>query len=490
MSDYPLHPLSRPKSRSNPQVDSLLELSNSTALFLTPTGQPFVSLPIGLKGHYVFPLRSPLFQYWMIDHYRQDHHNAAPRDAAWREAFRAILAGAHCRPCLRDPVHLRVGSSGDASSPARFPPKTIALDLRNHKGQIVEITRKRWRVVAGSRFHFQFSRGSLPLPRPVAPKSAAADLALLRSLLNLPDPADWRRALAWLLAALRPAGPYPILVLQGPSGSAKSTAARMLRALIDPSTAPLRHLPSSYAELFSMACHNWVLAFDHVAEIPAPVSDALCRLSTGGDFSLKESYDRREPFPVELQRPVVMTVSTTWTARPDLAQRALFTSLPPISPERRRTEADLWRDFESARPRLLGILCAAVSTALGRVQTLRSGSAPCLADAAAWAIAASSALDISDEAMHSALRSIQLPPEAPSLADALRGLMQDRDTWTGTATALLHLLPNWPGTANTLSRDLARLVPRLSAMGILVRRTHIRGIRHITLRWDSPSNGK
>jgi hypothetical protein len=59
MSDSPLGPPSRPQSRSNPQVDSLLELSKDAVLFITSNGQPVVSLPIGPRGHYVFPLRSP-----------------------------------------------------------------------------------------------------------------------------------------------------------------------------------------------------------------------------------------------------------------------------------------------------------------------------------------------------------------------------------------------------------------------------------------------
>ena len=61
---------------------------------------------------------------------------------------------------------------------------------------------------------------------------------------------DVALAVAWLLAAFRDKGPYPVLVLTGEQGSAKSTCARMLRALVDPSEAPLRSVPRYEHDLF------------------------------------------------------------------------------------------------------------------------------------------------------------------------------------------------------------------------------------------------
>jgi len=83
-------------------------------------------------------------------------------------------------------------------------------------------------------------------------------------------------------------------------------------------------------------------------------------------------------------------------------------------------------------------------------------------------------------------------PQVDSLPEALGVLKQDRCTWA--ATALLEIVPHWPGAANALSRDPKRSIPRLSGMGITVRITHIGGRSHITLRRDTPSdaptNGK
>jgi hypothetical protein len=150
----------------------------------------------------------------------------------------------------------RVVAAGDLFGPHGFAPETITLDLANARGEVVEITSRSWKVIAGPASLFKRSPGAVPLPRPI--HAASSVLQQLRSLLNLPDARAWRRGLAWLVSALCPGGPRRILILCGPSGSGKSTAARLLRAPIDPSIAPLAFLPHSRAGLLAAAACDWV----------------------------------------------------------------------------------------------------------------------------------------------------------------------------------------------------------------------------------------
>ena len=66
--------------------------------------------------------------------------------------------------------------------------------------------------------------------------------------MNVTDE-GFRLVVAWLTAALRPVGPYPILSLHGEQGSAKSTLARILRLLVDPQACPLLVEPASTRDL-------------------------------------------------------------------------------------------------------------------------------------------------------------------------------------------------------------------------------------------------
>lgn len=107
----------------------------------------------------------------------------------------------------------------------------------------------------------------------------------LKQFVNVSDDDSWRLLVAWLVQALRPRGPYPVLLLQGEQGSAKSTAERLLRALVDPSVAPLRTTPRNEHDLYIAATNAWVIALDNISNLKPWLSDGLCRLSTGGDLA-------------------------------------------------------------------------------------------------------------------------------------------------------------------------------------------------------------
>ena len=49
--------------------------------------------------------------------------------------------------------------------------------------------------------------------------------------------------------------------------------------------------------LLTLACCNHALPFDRVSALALPISDSLCRLSSGAGFSLHERWDDREALP-------------------------------------------------------------------------------------------------------------------------------------------------------------------------------------------------
>ena len=73
----------------------------------------------------------------------------------------------------------------------------------------------------------------LPLPVPEQ-GGAIGDLA---AFLNLRSQTDFVLVVAWLLAALRCRGPYPVLGVSGEQGSAKTVLTKILRSLVDPNVA-------------------------------------------------------------------------------------------------------------------------------------------------------------------------------------------------------------------------------------------------------------
>src|SRR3546814_4587582 len=78
----------------------------------------------------------------------------------------------------------------------------------------------------------------------------------LKSFLHVNDDESFRMIVAWLVASLRPTGPYPILMISGEQGSSKTTTARVCRALCDPNLAPGRAPPRDERDLIRSAEHT------------------------------------------------------------------------------------------------------------------------------------------------------------------------------------------------------------------------------------------
>jgi hypothetical protein len=273
-----------------------------------------------------------------------------------------------------------------------------------------------------------------------------------------------------------------VLLFQGEQGSPKSSAERLVRALVDPSAAPLRTTPRSEHDLYIAADNAHVIALDNISTLPPWLSDALCRLSTGGGFSTRTLYENREEELFEGMKPVILNGITDVATRPDLLDRALVVSLPPIPEQERRPEAELWREFEQARPALLASFLDAISGALRSVEDVRLEGMPRMADFAVWATAAEESLGWKpgvfmaaysgnrQEATDSAL-------DADPVAIAVLEFMSGRDQWAGSATELWTALSElvdegvrktkaWPGAPNALTARLKRLAPTLQGVGI------------------------
>jgi hypothetical protein len=416
--------------------DAFRRIADHGAPFTAVDGRAFMTVPAeSLGGYHTLPIRSRAFRQWFFN-----QSLSAFDTIPTSQAFNAILHYLEAR-AARDSrttnirVPYRIDSRGLSATPEK-----ILLDLANPEGQFVEITPDGWQVTVqeGVPFETSSSTVSLPVPEPLTHPEAASLLDTLRATLNLGAPAspDWLRCLAWLLAALRPGGPFPILILRGPSGCGKSVAARILRTLVDPASSPFTPLPSSTRELLALARCNWVLAFDHVSTLTPQIAETLCRLTSGVGVAHREQ-SHREPLQRFIKRPILLTVTDDWTPPPDLAARALTVTLPALTDASRRSEPEIAATIHQAFPRILGALCAAVSQALAGPPQLTS-SPTRHAGALAWAQAAAPAVNCTP---HQMLEAFQSPPPAGPFVDAVRGLLNGTPRWSGTAAELLKLLP-------------------------------------------------
>jgi hypothetical protein len=357
----------------------------------------------------------------------------------------------------------------------------IYLDLCNDTWQAIEISPQGWRVMDDPPIRFRRAQGMLPLP--ALERGGSVDL--LRPFLNVEE-LYWRLVIAWLIAALRPRGPYPILALFAEQGSGKSTTGRFLRELIDPNSAPLRAEPMSARDLMIAANNSWCLAYDNLSHLKPWLSDAVCRLSTGGGFTTRELYTDQDEIIFESQRPVLLTSIEEVATRSDLLDRCLIIWLRAIPEDRRRPEAELWQEFERVRPRILGALLDAVAGALRSLPSTKPPALPRMADFALWVTAAEAGLGWPSGSFMAAYQSNresadQLAIEASVLAKPLVDFLEQTRRWTGSSGELLAALDgreseqtrrlhDWPKSPRALSGQLKRLAPNLRKLGWQVER--------------------
>jgi len=477
----------RPKGES--QADALVRLAaeSGAVLFHDSEGKGYVEIPDADHTE-VWPVRSKRVRTWLVRLFYGETKKA-PGGHGIEQAI-GVLEARGAFDGAEVAVHVRCVRDGGA----------VYLDLADERWRVVRVTARGWRVIPGTEapVRFRRPRGARALPEPVR----GGSLEELRELVNVPE-GQWPLVVAWLVGALGGRGPYFGLAIHGEQGSAKTTLAELLRELVDPALAGLRAPPKEVRDLVISARNAHVIALDNLSTIPAWLSDALCRLATGGGFGARELYSDGEEFLIDAVRPILLNGISDLLHRPDLGERCLVLDLPAIPPAERRRLREVQAVFEDARPRILGALLDAVSCALRREAEAEAAAdaLPRMADAAVWATAAEPALGLAPGAVLEAIRGNQAAAEGMALeGDPVAGVViafgRARGRWEGTATELLGALSErasetvrrergWPGRGADLGKRLKRLAPALRSAGLEVAwpEKGTGGRRAIVLAW-------
>ena len=449
------------------KATQLVELTEARVeLWHDTEGQPWAKVPVG--DHYEnWPLGSRPFSRWIRREFYSETGQSPARqtvqDALGVLEAKAVFAGPE------HPVFTRLAEHGGS----------IYLDLSNEAWECVEITTTGWEVMADPPGRFRRSKGMLPLPLP----ARGGTISDLRRFINVASERDWVLLVSCLVASFRPKGPYPVLVVHGEQGSAKSTGSRVMRRMVDTNKADLRSAPKEPRDLMIAATNGWYIALDNLSHLPGWLSDALCRLSTGGGFGTRTLYENDEETLFDAQRPVILNGIEELATRGDLMERAVLLYLSPIPDGMRRPEKEFWEEFEAARPAILGVVLDVVSTALRDVKHTHLDELPRMADFFVWSVAAAPALGWDGKWFMEAYRGNQssaneLTLEASPVSALVLELSELGD-WEGTATQLLKVLSDmayesttrlrsWPKDARTLSNILRTLSANLRKKAVEV----------------------
>lgn len=445
---------SKPKKESQATVLIGLGIGAGAELFRTPDGDAYATIAIDGRRE-TWPLRTKTVKRWLARLYYESCEKA-PGSQAIADAL-GVLEGMALFDGVEHSVHTRVAAHDSA----------VYLDLADPEWRAVEITAAGWRVVADPPVRFIRARGMLALPAPVG----GGSLDELRPFLNYGSESDFRLMVSWLAMTLRAAGPYPVLALHGEQGSGKSTAAEMLRMLVDPNKALLRPPPRDERDLVIAGSNGRVVALENLSSIPQWLSDALCRISTGSGFSTRELYSDADETIFAVQLPIVLNGIVEVVVSGDLQDRAIVLTLPRITGY--ASEDDLWDDFMKAQPQLLGGLLDVVSHAMANEPRIHLADPPRMADFARWTAAAAPALGWDPDQLLDAYAENRAGANETTLdASPLVAPLRTLGVFEGSATELLEQLGKivgeaairskaWPKTPSALSGALRRLAPNM-----------------------------
>lgn len=471
-------PEEQPKKKKKNVTLELLNMATERCdLFYTDTGEAYATIR-GAERDWTLKIRSRKFRMWLINEYLEEYFKPANQTAV-NQALELIEAKAHFMG-TRETLYNRVGEADG----------TIYIDLGTDTGEVVQINPGSVTITTKPPIKFQLSPHQKPLPIPDL-TAEPQDINELRRLINIKDDEDWMLLVAWLLACMRPSGPFPILALQGERGSAKSTTMRMLRALIDPASPPAQRKVNDERDLMIHANNRWVVALDNLWNIEAWLSDSLCTLSTGGGLMTRSLYTDDEETAFDVMRPIVINGIKELAQRQDLMDRTISLFLPAITDDMRMDEKTLWATFDALHPAIFGALCKIIAETLKVYPTVTLEKKPRLADFAMWATAAEQALGWRSGTFLAAFtdnqeESLLDNTEGNPFANAIVAMMKQKLSntagkvyarWEGTATDLLKELegyadhkaqehPAWPKAHNKVWNNLQSCGGGLRKMGI------------------------
>ncbi len=294
-------------------------------------------------------------------------------------------------------------------------------------------------------------------------------------MLNTTESA-FRLLTGWMISTLIPEIPHPILAFKGEQGTGKTTAARCVVQVIDPSPAPLRTAPRDVKQWVVVASASWAVCLDNVNAISGWLSETLCRAVTGDGNVDRALYTDDDVTVLAFRRVVMMTSIDAGHLDGDLAERLLLIELQPIAEGARRTDAELTAAYAAAQPIIFASLLDLTARVLKRLPDVRPESMPRMADFACVLQAVDDVNDWDTLAAYSAaadtIAADVLEGDLFGKAVAVAVRKQPEGKWTGTAAQLLDLITpekppkNWPKDATRAGGRLTRLAPLLRQAGV------------------------
>jgi len=269
---------------------------------------------------------------------------------------------------------------------------------------------------------------------------------------------------------------HPVIYLRGEEGTAKSTAAILLRRLVDPSTVEKRRQPGRDEDFEITLAGQWGIVLDNLSSISEWLSDAICTAVTGvGDIKRKK-YADQELSVLQFRRCFILTSIPPLMDRGDLVDRTCAFDLLPVG--KRKTDTEIEAEWTRVWPEALGALLDLASRVLsvlpevadsGQHRDYRLADFALIAAAMDQAVGTRALRCYADKVAEGVRAAIDQDPFAAHL---VRLAAED---WTGTAGMLFDTYKAklrfagadlWPKNPIAMGMKIRRIIGVLRKFGV------------------------
>jgi len=466
-----------------------LTQKNIESFFVDEVGTPFCALKI--EDHFeTVPLNSKKFKNFLAgllwDYKRMPANPSAINSAIMVLENQTIKT-------REITLNNRVGKSNDK----------ILFDLGDKKWRYVEITSEGWKIKKEPAILFRRYKHQKPIFK-VYLSNKNCNLNNLIELINLKNKDYILLLKVYIVSLLIPDIPHPILILYGEKGSAKSTAFKLIRALIDNSATLVLSLPKDKTEFVQQLSHHYMPYYDNLSKLSDGQSDILCRAVTGEGFSKRELYSDDEDIIYNYRRCIGLNGINIPAIQSDLLDRSLIIEFEKIRKSERKKEEGTWKKFEEIMSGVFGDILTILSKALAIKDKIKLDNLPRMADFCEWGEAISQAMGEKPmKFYYTYMRNVNQQSkeaiEGNSLGQAILELLKEEGYFKGTPSELYATLNkigddlgltkerDWPKAANSLTRKLNLIKSNLEELGIIVDKGKS-GDRYITIISSKLSN--
>jgi len=278
--------------------------------------------------------------------------------------------------------------------------------------------------------------------------------------------------------------PHVVTAIIGDKGSCKSSFFKIFRSLIDPTIIEKLNLPRKTAELFQIIDHHYLCFFDNINYISREQSDVFCRVATGIGLQKRELYSDDEDIVRQLLRCVGLNGINIATTQEDLLDRTVLITFLPIPEGSRKTEEQLYREFEEVRPYIFGEMLDVLSKTLKLLPKIKPKKLFRMADFCKIGCAVAVALGYKQEDFLDAYEGkvkdqVKEAVYNSILGNVLLDFMSTRYNWIGIASSLFKMLiahakelgvstrvKEFPKAPNILTRRMKLLLDSFKALDI------------------------